>query len=61
MGEIKSGICDALLNLTKGSSIDLDLEGGSVLFWPTFINQIRSRESGGSKTSVWLAAASVCL
>ncbi|KAI0265502.1 glycoside hydrolase superfamily [Russula aff. rugulosa BPL654] len=29
--------------------IDLDLEGGSVLFWPTFVNQIRSHESGGSK------------
>ncbi|KAN0120794.1 glycoside hydrolase family 18 protein [Russula decolorans] len=29
--------------------IDLDLEGGSAFFWPTFVQQIRSHEIGGSK------------
>lgn len=37
-----------------GRSVDLDLEGGTGSYWPTFVQQIRSHATGANKKFVQL-------
>lgn len=53
MGKFKSELALRYLSgLDNNYSINLDLEGGSELYWPTFVNQLKSYANRASKRSV---------